>query len=261
MNGSWSPELTWLSLALILARVSAFIAAFPLFAGKNLPRLVKIGWAMSLAWMWFGVYGVEPTPAIQQLAASPQGLAMVLGIVRETILGLVLGFGFGLFVAPLRIAGDYIAEEMGLTLASVADPTQGDLRNVVGQLLESLGVLLFFALNLHHSLLLALHVSLQRWPIGSLLPRLSAAAVVGGVDDAQQWGLLLAAPVGACLFATTVALVILARMAPQLNLFSIGLTVRLGVGLLAFLVFLPDMWLTVQQLFGRVTELMQRMIV
>lgn len=260
MNGGVGLELPVLSFALVLTRVAAFIAAFPLFAGKNLPRLIKLGFAISLTWLWFGVYAAEPSPEVRQMAANMHWLAIAIGVLREALLGAVLGFGFGLFLAPLRMAGAYVAQEMGLTLASVADPSQGDLTNVVAQILEALGVLLFFALNVHHSLLLALHVSLQRWPFGSPLPAFSAAAVIGGVDDAQQWGLLLAAPVGICLFATTVALVVLARAAPQLNLFSVGLTVRLVVGLLAALLFLPDMWLMMQQLFGRVTDLMQRMI-
>jgi flagellar biosynthetic protein FliR len=253
-------DLPVLSFTLILARVSALVATFPLLAGRGLPRLVKIGLAMSLAWMWFGVYGPAPSAAVSQLAGNVHWLAVAVAVAREVLLGAVLGFSFGLFLAPLRVAGAYIAQEMGLTLASIADPSQGDPTNIVAQFLEALGVLLFFALDLHHGLLLTAHVSLQRWPFGSPLPPLSAMAVVGGVDDAQQWGLLLAAPVGVCLFVTSVVIVFLAKSAPQLNLFSVGLAVRLGVGLLTCLVFLPDMWLMMQQLLGKATGFAQMLL-
>jgi flagellar biosynthetic protein FliR len=246
-----------LSFALVLARVSAFIATFPLLGGKSFPRIVKLGLAMSLAWMWFGIYGLQPSADVCQSAEHLHWPGMVLAVVREVALGAVLGFGFGLFLMPLRIAGAYIGQEMGLSMAVITDPGQGDSSGVVAQLMETLGVLLFFSLDVHHVLLLAVHTSLQRWPCGTCLPAESAVVVVRGIDDAQAWGLLVAAPVGICLFVTMIVLLFLARSAPQLNLFSVGLTVRLVVGLVACLVFLPDMWNAMQQILGKVEGLAQ----
>jgi flagellar biosynthetic protein FliR len=260
LNAAGPFDISVLSFALILARVSALVATFPLFAGRGVPRLVKIGLTMSLTWLWLGVYGSQPSDGIRQVAGSVHGLGLAIAVGREVVLGAVLGFGFGLFLAPLRMAGAYIAQEMGLTLASIADPSQGDPSNILAQFFEALGVLLFFALDLHHALLMTAHVSLQRWPCGSPLPPFSAMAVVGGVDDVQQWGLLLAAPVGICLFVTSIVLVFLAKSAPQLNLFSVGLTVRLAVGLLVCLVFLPDMWFMIQQLLGKATGFVQLLL-
>jgi flagellar biosynthetic protein FliR len=250
-------DLYTLSFALILARVSAFVATFPLLGGRSFPRLVKLGLAMSLAWMWFGIYGMEPSADVRGAAEHVHWVGMALAVTREVVLGAVLGFGFGLFLMPLRIAGAYIGQEMGLSMAVISDPSQGDSSSIVAQLMETLGVLLFFSLDVHHVLLLAVHASLECWPCGSTLPAESAMAVVRGIDDAQAWGLLVAAPVGICLFVTMMVLLFLARSAPQLNLFSVGLTVRLVVGLVACLVFLPEMWYAMQQILGKVAGLTQ----
>jgi flagellar biosynthetic protein FliR len=250
-------EVVVLSFLLILTRVGTFVAVFPLFGGSNLPRTIKIGLALALAWMWFGVFGTAPAEAVVQAATGRHWLALAAITVREAVFGGLLGFGFGLFLVPLQIAGAYVAQEMGLTLASISDPTSGAPRSVLAQLFESLGALLFFGLDVHHVLLTTVHATLQRWPCGSPLSPLPTGALLHGVGDAQQWGLLLVAPVGICLFVTAVVLTYLAKASPQLNLFSVGFAARVGAGLVACLIFLPDMWLLTQHMFGKTAGFIQ----
>ena len=142
---------------------------------------------------------------------------------------------------PARLAGSYIAQEMGLTLATLTDPASQTSVNVLGQLFEVIGVLVFFALDIHHSMLATLHMTFQKWPIGGSIKGLPLPEMSGAVDDAHQWGLLIAAPLAICLFITLIVLTLMMRAAPQLNLLSVGLTLRLVVGLGAVLVFMPEM--------------------
>ena len=175
-----------------------------------------------------------------------------MAIIREAILGATMGFGFGLFLLPTRIAGAWVGQEMGLTMASLADPAQQGSVNIVGQLFEALGVLIFFALDVHHILLTVVNRSFERWPAGHPLSITPGLLIMDSMGRAHGLGLLLAAPIGVCLFLTIIVLAVLTKASPQLNLFSVGLTVRLVVGLTGMFVFLPDLCRMIQTLFLRI---------
>jgi flagellar biosynthetic protein FliR len=168
-------------------------------------------------------------------------LAFALEIGREVALGAVLGYALGLFLVPFRIAGEFIGQEMGLTLGGITDPTQNRAGPAVGQIFELLGVLLLFGLDVHHVFFASLHSTFARWPMGQWVFPVSVAPFLRATTVTQQWGLLLAAPVAVCLFITSIFLALMARAAPQLNILSVGFALRLAVGLVAVLLLLPDM--------------------
>lgn len=260
MTGGVSLDAWILSFALILARVGTFIATFPLTGGRNLPRTVKIGLAAALTVMWFGVFGAEASARFVEVASGGRWFPLALVVVREIVIGAALGFAFGLVLIPTRIAGAYIGQEMGLTLGAISDPGNRESGSVVSRLFDALGILMFFALDVHHVVLAAVHATFQRWPLGSALPSFSRTAIVDGVGAAHDWGILLAAPVGVCLFATIVVLALLMKASPQLNLFSVGLAVRVAVGLVATFVFLPDVCYLMQRLFVKAEYVAQTLL-
>jgi len=242
---------TWVIYAgLTLARVASFVATLPLFGGHRIPRFVKIGIAIALTAVCFDGWQNQMTH-VEQLAASGHWLSFAIAATRECIFGATLGFAFGLFLVPARIAGSFIGQEAGLTLASISDPSLGEPANVFSHLFESIGVLVFFALDIHHYVLATLYATLGRWPVGGPLPKPSPHVVIQGVSDVHQWGLLVIAPMGICLFVTTVMLALLAKVAPQMNLFTVGLAVRLGVGLGVVFLFMPDLCWMIQRVFAQ----------
>lgn len=248
------------SFSLILARVGAFVSVQPLFGGRQVPRLVKVGLAASLAVFW-----IESLPPIDALGGRPLAtdtpwLAFALAVVRETMIGAMLGYGLSIVLLPARIAGEFIGQEMGLSLASVSDPLSENSATLVGQLVESLSIALFLGLNGHHAWLVALHGTFARWPIGGGFPSLQAAPLVSGVARAHEWGLLLALPLATCMFASSILLALMARVAPQLNLMSVGFALRIGIGLLATMVFLSDLLGGVCSVFEHGTGFLTRLI-
>lgn len=249
-------ELTqaWiLTFTLILARVAALIATVPLFGGNNLPNLVKVGFSLSLAAMWFGAFGADPTEDVRMLASQAHWLGIGLATLREVIFGAVLGFTFNLLLMPMRIAGAYIGQEMGLSMASLTDPTQPGASSVVAQLFDAFGILLFFGLDIHHAMLTSVHSAFERWPCGSPMSLTAPAyRIAVGFADSQEWALQIAAPVGVCLFLTLIVLFLMAKASPQLNLFTFGMPVRLAIGLFGMLLFLPDTFVLMQRLFVKV---------
>ena len=253
-------EVWAVSFSLILVRVSFFVGMLPLFGGRNLPRLVKVGLSIALAWMWFGSFGMTPSMPMLGMAANFHWFRYAIIIGQEAIFGAMLGFAFGLFLLPARIAGSYIGQEMGLSLATISDPSAQDSANILAQLFESLGILTFFCLDFHHALLGTLHVTFNRWPISSPLSAYPLLPLMNGMADAHEWGLLLAAPLAICLFLTVIVLALMMKASPQMNLFSVGLSLRLGVGLLAALLFLPDICLLMIHVFSQMSSFVHRLL-
>ncbi len=249
-----------LALSLLLARVGTFVAIVPIFGGQ-VPRTVKAGLALALTLFWFGALNGVVTDRAW-LTQSTQVSWLVFGLVlgREALLGGLLGFAFGLFLAPAQIAGEYLTGEMGLSFGAQVDPSGGNSPGGLTQLLESLALLLFLGLDTHHLFLAVFDNVLTRYPIGGGMPAWSMPQLITGVAAVEEWGLLLAAPVGAFLFLTAIVLALMTRAAPQLNLYSVGFPLRLAAGLVALLLFFSQMMSSLVAIFGRLGELLTRMV-
>lgn len=228
-------------LGLILARVGAFVMVLPLLGGAQTPRLVKLGLALALTVLFATTSLDRLGDATELLRPQAAPWATVsLALTREVGLGAILGFAFSLFLLPARIAGEFLAQEIGLSFGSLLTASGDGSAGPLAVLFESLAGLLFLGLDVHHTFLGVLDESLRRYPIGHGF-RLPACDVVGAAGAAQEWGLMLGAPVALCLFLTTVVLALLTRAAPQLNLYTVGFPLRMLVGLGAALLFLPQL--------------------
>lgn len=232
---------TWfVTLALILARVSAFLALSPVIGGRAVPKLIKVSVALALSSFWFASSGAAQAQTTLALNQSPW-LGLVLAVAREVLIGGVLGYVFGLFLVPFRVAGEYIAQEMGLTLGSITDPTRSQPSTVLGEFFELAGILLLLSQDVHHVFLAVLHKTFATQPLGGAFLPVPVGTQLQALAAVTEWGLLLAAPVGCCLFLTSLLLALLTRAAPQLNLMSAGFALRLLAGLVALLILWPEL--------------------
>jgi flagellar biosynthetic protein FliR len=223
----------WLmTFGLVLARVSSFIATIPYLGGSNVPQMIKAGTALALTCFWFGESGVTSQRIVTAMDQQPW-IAFGLAVGREVILGAALGFIFGLFLVPFRVAGEYIAQEMGLTMGAITDPTRPQNSTTFGEFFEMFGALLFFTHDVHHLFLAALHNSFMYQPIGGDFVKIPVATQLGALASSTEWGLTLSAPVACCLFMTSLILGLMSRAAPQLNLMSFGYPLRILVGIVA----------------------------
>jgi flagellar biosynthetic protein FliR len=227
-----------LAFALTLARVGTFVHLMPLLGGPNVPRTVKIGLSMALAMLFFDE-GFLALADSRLIVGSLTWLSLLLALAREALLGGILGFAMTLFLVPARLAGEFIAQESGLTYANVVTASGDGSASPFATLLELLASLVFFALDLHHVFLLVLQETLRHSPIGHPFA-LPSWDLIHAASAAQEMGLLIAAPVALCLFLTTMVLALMTRAAPQMNLYSIGFPLRVLVCLGAILVLLPQ---------------------
>jgi flagellar biosynthetic protein FliR len=220
-----------LALGLLLVRPGALIMASPAFGGVYAPAPVKIGLILFLA---LALTPVTAPPAI----GSGAGLAIV--IARESAIGIALALGTRVLFAAAEFAGHLAGFQMGLSYSAIVDPASGVRNNVLATLYSNVAMVTFLLTNAHHAFLRALRDSYDRLPIGSgaigaSLPQ-SVTAMLGLVFSV---GTRLAAPVIIVLLICELALALVARSAPALNLMVVSAPVRLAIGLILLGVVTP----------------------
>lgn len=234
--------ITALAIALLLVflRVGGFVAFLPPFSGANIPNTVKIGLVVALTALW----GAKIVPGVAlslNPAVTDNWMLLVWLGIRETLFGAALGWLLGLILVPMRIAGAYIVQEMGLTMASVTSATEPGESNVISQLFEVAAVLFCFSTNIHHEFLRLFNISFEAFPLGRSWTLPHQEWVVGSILKTVDQGLAIAAPVGILLFTCMIATLFIMRQTPQFNLFTFGGPVRLLVGLGGLIWFLPSL--------------------
>jgi flagellar biosynthetic protein FliR len=240
---AWIAGLLW-----PLTRILGMIAAAPLFGHASVPTQVKVLLGVMLALV------IAPTvPAIP--AIDPMSYAGLLILVQELLIGAAIGFSMRLVFAAIEYAGELASSAMGFGFASFFDPSTQGRSAAVSQFLSMVATMAFLAVNAHLVLLAALSESFVSLPISatplSLTAPLELARLGSRIFSA---GLQLALPIIAALLITNVALGILTRAAPQLNLFGIGFPITLGVGMLTLSVSLPYLNTPIQNLFNEGIE-------
>jgi len=219
---------------LVLARVSAIFAATPVLGGRDVPVQLKAGLALILALVLLPV-----------VAAPPQGVpahlwAYGLWVLGEVGVGLLLGFAALLLFVAAQVAGQIIDFELGFGIVNVIDPEFGHQLPLVGSFKNLLALLVFLGLNGHHVVIRALAGSFRVLPPGQArwAPELTGN-VVGLLGQLFVFALQLAAPVMAAIFLVNLALGIVSRTVPQMNVFVVGLPVQAAVGLAVLALVLP----------------------
>lgn len=235
---------------LILARVGTFVAIMPLFAGRT-PRLVRVNLAIILAIFYFVAVGPRWDAQFAKQAADLHWLAYALALVRESLIGAAMGFAFSMFLLPARIAGEFVAQQIGLGTSPLLGLSSDTPAAALTLVFETAASVIFLELNGHHLVLAAMHASFDRFPLGGALVPQPVLPMLNGLSSAHQMGLLIAGPLAMCMFLLTVILAIAARAAPQLNIFTLGFTLQIIVAFLGALFLLPDILRVMVLVFGR----------
>jgi len=234
----------WLAATLFpLARIFGLIAAAPVFNNAALPIRVRlvVGLAITLA--------IAPAlPPFPQVApASWAGLAI---FVQQGLIGIALGFTMRIVFAGIDLAGELIGLQMGLGFAIFYDPQNAGQSPIVAELTGLLALLIFLALNGHLAMLALLAESFTVLPIGS------ASFPAAGWETLLRWGatifsvgVLLALPIVRALLVANIALGVLTKVAPTLNLFAVGFPVTLMAGFAMLALSMPYFAPTLENLF------------
>jgi flagellar biosynthetic protein FliR len=234
----WIAGLLW-----PLCRIMALIAASPLLGNSAVPASVKLSLGVMIA--------AIVAPAVPAWPATdPMSWAGLLIVMQEMLIGLAMGFSIRIIFAAVEMAGEISSLTMGLGFATFFDPTTQGRSSAISQFLSLVATMAFLAVNGHLVLLSALVESFSTLPVSAI------PVYGGGFKQLADWGgmifsvgVQLSLPIVAALLITNVALGILTRAAPQLNLFGIGFPITLGVGLLVIAMTLPYLGMPIQNLF------------
>lgn len=225
----------WLWLIAMIRPGAAFIAA-PVFGAAAVPLQIRI--ILSLA---IGMAALNSVPIAmpENGVASVAGFALVAG---EVLAGVALGFAVQLGYASAYIAGEVIANAMGLGMATMVDPSSGASTPVLGQFLSIISTFMFLAIDGHLLLIQYIVASYQALPPGGgLMPASAFEAIVRFGSTMFAAGVTIALPVAFTLILVQIIMGMLARTAPSLNLFAVGLPATLLAGLVLMAIGAPVM--------------------
>ncbi len=230
-----APEAFVLALLFASLRTGAALALLPAMGGTLIPVRIRIGLAGCVGFLALG------TPYPPQPPADLLSFAGFLAIAGELLIGAVAALALHTAFAVATIAGDWLAQSMGLGFATMVDPGAPPI-----PVLSGLFALLMWSLFLSaggHLLLFQLLVESYRTMPGAAAlfdpARLMQIVQWGGFAIAS--GLIAALPLGAALLLVNISLAVAARSAPQLNLFSIGFPLMLLAGLAGLPLALPGL--------------------
>lgn len=221
---NFDPAL-FMSFLLTFFRISLVLFLLPFFGGTSIPNTVKAALCLVLSLAFFPRLSFPGS----MLPAHPMNiLVMFLG---ELVLGLVLGLCVNFIFAAVRTGGQLVGFQMGFAMVNVVDPDTGTSGAVTSHFLYMVALLTFLSLNGHLYLLRALTLSFDLVPPGGLLISSTLADNVLGFSGKMfSLAVRIAAPVTAAIFLVDLALALVGRAAPQMNILMLGFPLKIATG-------------------------------
>ncbi len=223
-----------MGLMLPLTRILSFISIAPLFSHNSIPQPYKVGMGVLLTLIVMPTLTDLPTIDILSLSG-------VLVLAQQIIIGVAIGLMMQIIFSAIELAGQITGMSMGLGFASFYDPQTHANTVATSQLYNLLGLLVFMAMNGHLLLISALMESFQTLPISMNAMNLDGFKIALWGSKVFSVGLHLSLPIIAAMLITNMALGVLTRSAPQLNIFGIGFPITIGVGYITVALVLPLM--------------------
>ena len=212
---------------LVVIRVTCCFVTAPFFSMNNTPRRVKIGLGIFTAYL---IYQAT-------LPHDPVEYNTVLGyaviIMKEAIVGLLIGFGASICNTIVLYAGRFVDMEIGLAMASQMDPTTNQDASITGVYFQYMVMLLLLVSGMHRYLLRALAETYTLIPVNGAVFRQDAllASFIQFMSDYLNIGFRISLPIFCVSLIVNVVLGILAKTSPQMNMFAVGMQIKVLVGL------------------------------
>ena len=225
---AWVSPILWPFL-----RVLAVFTAAPIFSSRAFPLRAKIGLAFLIA---FAAQPSMPSQAVIDIN-GPEAFGAV---VQQVGIGLAIGFTVRLVFAAFELAGQVVGFQMGLGFAAFFDPASSAQSSAMGRFYANMAALLFLALNGHLMVIMAVVHSFAAFPADqNFLQALASMKLQTLGAELFASAFWIALPVIAMLMFANLALGIVSRVAPQMNIYAIGFPVTLAVGLVGVAATLP----------------------
>ncbi|WP_287366172.1 flagellar biosynthetic protein FliR [Thauera sp.] len=245
----------WLAALMFpLARILGLFASAPIFSNRGVPARVRLAIGLGVA--------IALLPVMPPMPDVPPSSGIGLAIFGQQIfIGVAIGFMIRIVFAAVDMAGALIGMQMGLSFAIFFDPDAGGQTAVLSDFLNLIATLLFVAVNGHLLMIEALVRSFEWLPVGTEIVRAEGWGYIARAGlTVFAAGLLLSLPVIGVLLVANIALGVLTRAAPQLNLFAVGFPVTLTAGFIGVLLIMTNFAPVLQTLFERGFDEIGRML-
>lgn len=220
---------------LVLMRISGVFIMAPFLGSRNIPIVIRVCaiWSISLV--------LFPVLLQKGVVVIPTTLfAYILVISTELFIGWLIGFVASLTFSAIHMAGQLLDMQVGFGVVNVLDPTTGQQIPIIGSFKYNLAIIIFLTTNSHHLLLNALFESFNLIPIlGAVFRTNLTEIIVDLIWSIFTVAIKISLPVLVAIILTDVALGVLARTMPQMNIFVIGIPAKIIVGLFVLSFALP----------------------
>lgn len=217
----------------VCCRMAGVIFFNPIFGRRNIPSIVKVGLTLGIAFN--AIHGLTDTYVVDYTAID-----LLISMIREFTVGFVIGFIVQLFLSIFHIGGEVMDLQMGFSMARMYDPTTNSQISITGNLITIMYTMLFFITNSHITLLAIAVKSFNVVPIG--LGGVSSKVAVYIIElfgYILVYAIQLALPIIVTEILTEVAVGILMRVVPNINVFVINLQLKVLIGMIVLLTIIP----------------------
>lgn len=225
---------TFTQILLGFARTSGMMFTAPVFQSTYVPTPVKIFFSFALSLV------VAPFISSDFDLSKFSFWMSVFTLIQEVLIGLIIGFVVNLTFYALQLAGYYLDSTMGFGVINILDPNTGAEVPMMAQLYNILAMLIFLAINGHHTLIMSLIQSFELIKPGMLFVKKEVVGFfVKAFANMFFLGFKIAIPIMGTIFLVDIALGVIAKLIPQVNVFMLGFPIKIALGLLLLILFIP----------------------
>jgi flagellar biosynthesis protein FliR len=241
---------------LVFIRFISFYMTAPILMDRKIPAMFKIGFAFFTSVLAIGTLQPDQTLMIDS--------SFIFLVLKEILIGISLGFFTSLLLYAVQLAGSLVDLQSGFAMAMMFDPQTGVQEPLTGRYYYYLAIIFFLSMDGHHLLIRGVLASFEWVPVLSVIPPgTSESFVVLALEMTKKmfWiAFLIAAPLVGTLFLVDVALGILSKSVPQMNLFVVGIPIKMVVHFIMLYVTLPSFFFVLGKLIQTMVHSMEQLL-
>lgn len=239
---------------LILARIIGMFIIAPILSSSFISNQIKIALTLMLT---FIVFNFQKSYIYFDL-----DVYYALLIIKELSIGFSLGFVMYMYIAVFNMAGEFIDAQIGFSMVSFFDPASNTNDTITGTMYYTMAILILFTINGHHLIIEAIMHSFDILPIGTVVIKQEIYAQMIKIF-VQTFGISfkIASPIVAAIFIANVTLGFLAKTVPQMNVFVVGMPLKVAMGFAMLLILMPFLIKSTNNIFqemqGELIQILQ----
>ncbi len=214
-------------LLLYLVRMTGFVYAAPFYGRQGVPNQYKIALSVFLAYLVY--YATLPHQALVYSTVMEYAIL----VLRETIVGIVIGWAANICIAIVMLAGRIVDMDIGFSMVNAMDPTTREMATVTGLYYQYSVMLILLLSGMHRYVIEAIVESYSLIPLGGMVFHLDKMynSMLSYLTEYVNIGFRICMPIFTVILIVNVVLGILAKVAPQMNMFAVGMQIKLLTGL------------------------------